>query len=243
MAISSNFSEAAYKRSKALDKERKYKENVAKYGVANGGINYQTLSAPTLSGIIDGNSILIRQYGTAQNNPNEFIGVQTKMNVDDNGVLSPSDELPMLISIWKGKDYNKLPNNFTKSEDIAQAWCNMINGITENVPALDSLPFDIEGKYSKNKKDIIDNYINQDTNATIEEDEAAKKPEDTGSFDNMPHFKVRKKKAAKDNDIDNLILSDEDMKDFARNLADNINKSRTNKDTTKHILSSILRKY
>ena len=26
-------------------------------------------------------------------------------------------------------------------------------------------------------------------------------------------------------------------------LADNINKSRTNKDTTKHILSSILRKY
>ena len=59
----------------------------------------------------------------------------------------------------------------------------------------------------------------------------------------MPHFKVRKKKAAKDNNIDNFILSDEDMKDFARNLADNINKSRTNKDTTKHILSSILRKY
>ena len=160
MAASSNFSEAAYKRSKALDKERKYKENVAKYGVANGGIDYQTLSAPTLSGIIDGNSILIRQYGTAQNNPNEFIGVQTKMNVDDNGVLSPSDELPMLISICKGKDYNKLPNNFTKSEDIAQAWCNMINGITENVPALDSLPFDTEGKYSKNKKDIIDNANN-----------------------------------------------------------------------------------
>ena len=167
----------------------------------------------------------------------------TDAYVDDNGVLSPSDELPRLITICKGKDYNKLPNNFTKSEDIAQAWCNMINGITENVPALDSLPFDIEGKYSKNKKDIIDNYINQDTNATIEEDEAAQKPEDTGSFDNMPHFKVRKKKAAKDNDIDNLILSDEDMKDFARNLADNINKSRTNKDTTKHILSSILRKY
>ena len=59
----------------------------------------------------------------------------------------------------------------------------------------------------------------------------------------MPHFKVRKKKAAKDHNIDSLILSDEDMKDFARNLADNINKSRTNKDTTKHILSSILRKY
>lgn len=235
MAVSSNFSEAAYKRSKALDKERKYKENAAKYGVANGGINYQTLSAPTLSGIIDGNSILIRQYGTAQNNPNEFIGVQTKMNVDDDGVLSPSDELPMLISIYKGKDNN----NFTKSEDIAQAWCNMIDGITENVPALDSLPFDIEGKYLKNKKDIIDNYINQDTNATIEEDEAAKKPEDTGSFDNMPHFKVRKKKAAKDN----LILSDEDTKNFVIKLAENINKSRTNKDTTKHILSSILRKY
>ena len=59
----------------------------------------------------------------------------------------------------------------------------------------------------------------------------------------MPHFKVRKKKAAKDNNIDNLILSDENMKDFARNLADNINKSRTNKETTNHILSSILRKY
>ena len=73
--------------------------------------------------------------------------------------------------------------------------------------------------------------------------EAAKKPEDTGSFDNVPHFKVRKKKAAKDNNIDSLILSDENMKDFARNLADNINKNRTNKDTISHILSSILRKY
>ena len=30
MAVSSNFSEAAYKRSKALDKEREYKEKVAK---------------------------------------------------------------------------------------------------------------------------------------------------------------------------------------------------------------------
>ena len=71
----------------------------------------------------------------------------------------------------------------------------------------------------------------------------AKKPEDTGSFDNMPHFKVRKKKAAKDNNIDSLILSDEDMKNFARNLADNINRSRASKETTNHILSSISRKY
>ena len=107
MAVSSNLSEAAYKRSKALDKERKYKENVAKYGVANGGINYQTLSAPTLSDIIDGNSILIRQYGTAQNNPNEFIGVQTKMNVDDNGVLSPSDTISCQIILQSQKILHK----------------------------------------------------------------------------------------------------------------------------------------
>ena len=47
------------------------------------------------------------------------------------------------------------------------------------------------------------------------------------------HFKVRKKKAAKDNNVDNLILSDEEMKnffvDFFKYIFDYSNFSQFNK--------------
>ena len=240
----SNFSELAYKRSKAADKEAQYKERAEKYGVNGGGLDYSTLSAPVLSDTIDGNKVVIRQWGYSQENrprvssagrgsmyqthsetddkghshedygPSpqysagkqddkvrikyrpDVIGIQTIMNRDpETGTLSPSDEIPVLIRLRKNKS---TPEGIRNEEDLGQAWCNMVKNITKDVPAIDTMPFKIDTAGGSdtdiNGNMLDDDYINQDANATIEEDIAEAKPKDTGSLDFKPHFKVKNKK-------------------------------------------------
>ena len=126
MATSSNFSEAAYKRSKALDKERRYKENAAKYGVANGGINYQTLSAPTLSGIIDGNSIfeefkgaiaeqyVLQQFKTIKDLPVFYWSNETSRAEIDFVIQIESSVVPIEVKATKNLQAKSLKNYIEK---------------------------------------------------------------------------------------------------------------------------------
>ena len=153
--MSSNFSEKALKESRARDKRAEYSEAGKKFGST--GINWQSMSKPVISGILPGNKVLIRQYGYGSEpilirngNPvYEKIGVQSVYNIDpETNALSPTDEIPQTIRFksssiplsYQSDNADNWHKASERMENLMSDWANMINGITEKVPDISTMP-------------------------------------------------------------------------------------------------------
>lgn len=127
----SNFSPDALKRSRGLDKEAAYKEKARKFGSTP--VNPKTLKSPVLSGIIDGNKVLVRQYGftvpQGEGSREEMVGIQSELEIDPKtGTLRQTDVMPIQIRFNKDK------------EETAEAWCQMIKDKTSDIPSITAMP-------------------------------------------------------------------------------------------------------
>lgn len=254
----SNFSEIAYKRSKANDKKVAYNQKIQEF--AGGlGIKAGTLSEPVLSGVVDGNKMVVRQFGKSDE-PVGFVwdrfnnkvpiyatvGVETYLDVGEDGVIRPSkDHMPRYVRIRKPKDHSFEGN----VNDLAEEWCKMVNDITSDLPDIRTLPLiNPEAKEAKDREDRLQDEIDDALIGIGRHADAGQivDPKSTpdGSVDD-----IKKRLAGITvKNIEDTIVSDENVKNiedssFAAALCDMINKAKHNKETTRHILSSIARKY
>lgn len=261
----SNFSEIAYKRSKANDKKVAYNQKAAEFG-AGYSIDARTLSQPVMSGVIDGNKIVVRQYGESDEPAGYWydkngeqhpwyatLGVETILEAGDDGVIRPSKEhVPRYIRFKNPpaeriNRYKKIPKSSFEGNkyDLAREWCKMVDGITSDVPNITTMPLiNPEAKEAEDRENRLidaldDAVIHADAGQIVD-------PKSTpdGSVDD-----IKKRLAGITvKNIEDTIVSDENVKNiedssFAAALCDMINKAKHSKETTRHILSSIARKY
>lgn len=264
-SIPSNFSEIAYKRSIANDKKVAYNQKIQEF--AGGlGINAGTLSEPVLSGVVDGNKMVVRQFGKSDE-PVGFVwdrfnnkvpiyatvGVETYLDVGEDGVIRPSkDHMPRYVRIRKPKDHSFEGN----ANDLAEEWCKMVNGITSDLPDIRTLPLiNPEAKEAKDREDRLQDEIDDALIGIGRHEDAGhivSRSTPDGSAEDirkkLAAITVKKEDDSSEEEPNKLILSDENVKNiedssFVAALCDIINRAKQSKETTGHILSSIVRKY